>query len=163
MPRKGNKLVGATLPDEWEVKFTELCQKIGETKVEFMKRVINNELAIVEGREEDIRYTMDSVVQKKLDIIISKIDKSKIDYYNLKNEFTGIRGAILYLIKVTLRSIYLLVGNMHITSTMEKSEYGAFRASAEKKAQQEFGNCMSAIESNNEEIIYEVLLKNKQD
>lgn len=163
MPRKGNKFVGATLPEEWEVTFNELCQKTGETKVTFMKRIIENELAIIEGREEDIRYAVDTIVQKKLDIIISKIDKSNIEFYNLKNEFTGIRGALLYLIKVTLRSIYSLIGHMHITTTMNENKYKEFRATAEKKSQQEFDNCVSVIDSNDMEIINKILLNNKKD
>jgi len=163
MPREGNKFVGATLPEEWEVKFKAVCQKTSESKVNFMKRVIDNELAIIEGREEDVRHTIDNVIQKKLDIIISKIDRSKIDYINITSQISGIRNAILYLIKVTLRSIYILVGHLHITTQMEKNEYNTFRQSAERKAQQEFGNCMSAIESNNSDLINEMLLKNKQE
>lgn len=92
-----------------------ICQKTGESQTDFFRRLIENELAQIEGRHEDINGSVQTITDKKLDYLIAALNdvgsKTDRNLNAINRNLDAVNqnfSAISYVFKMLLAARYFI-------------------------------------------------------
>jgi len=131
MISKKQKLIGALLEPVYAEKVEKICRTTKESKSDMYRRLINNELAVIEGRYEDISNSMQTITEKKIDHIIKSL--SEVESKTDRNF-----GAISFAVKMIFRTQYFITRLIHIIHRPKDEDIKACADASDKKAQSSF-------------------------
>lgn len=131
MAKKPQKLIGALLEPVYAEKVEKICRTTKESKSDMHRRLIDNELAMIEGRHEDISNSMGVITEKKLDHIIKSLNsiESKTD-----RNF----GATSFAVKMIFRTQYFITRLIHIIHRPKDEDIKACANASDEKAKSSF-------------------------
>jgi|GEM_PF-3934486 len=110
--RREETRIQLRLSPEYEVKIKKILSKTSENKTDLFRRLIENELAYIEGRVLDVsghRAHQDVMLEKYLKYIASGIARQDVKLDELKAAASKNLAVGYFANKQILRSMYLIV------------------------------------------------------
>jgi hypothetical protein len=153
MAAKKRRLIGATLAPEWADKLDQICSSTKESKADFFKRMITNELAMIQGEIDNVRLKSQSISDKKIDLILSKQNAilNSMQDRNVKIERNI--ASVYYAIRIIFNQFYFILNMLRKVGSFQKDDMEKIRINSEEQSSGSFKKFLDRLYSGDTESI----------
>jgi hypothetical protein len=102
--------IKADLEPAFGEKLKIVCEKNKETKADFMRRAIENELAIIEGKHENIKIKPQTILEAKVENLSSILYRMEAQLHGIKDEMNLMRKQSVTNTKTIIKKVEYAIG-----------------------------------------------------